>query len=146
MLGMKFDSLDQVEEFLMECDGKAPASWVGADEPHTAAWWAVDLALLDCFGHAFQKPARLGALSSFPDSLKYSPVLSAESGFDFLTTLMKVRLYGFRQVKLKLGGKNDLRLGRLVRCVLGGHIEIRADANLGWSVCQNAAREDPVLT
>ena len=126
--------MQQVKSFLVECDGKAPKNWACTNEPQTAAWCAVDLALLDCFGHAFQEPIRLGPLSSFPHNVKYSPVLSAESGFDFLKTLVKIRLYGFRQVKLKLGGENDLRLGRLARRVLGRHIHIRADANMAWSV------------
>jgi len=134
LLGMQFNSLQQVKSFLVECDGKAPKNWVNANEPQTAAWCAVDLALLDCFGRAFQEPVHLGALSSFPESVKYSPVVSAESGFDFLKTLVKIRLYGFRQVKLKLGGGNDLRLGRLARRVLGRHTQIRADANMAWSV------------
>jgi muconate cycloisomerase len=134
MLGMKFGSLEEVEAFLMECDGKAPEGWVGANDPQTAAWCAVDLALLDCFGRAFRQPVRLGQSAKFPDNVKYSPVLSAESGFNFLKTLMKVRLYGFRQVKLKLGGENDLPLGQLARRVLGSRIHIRADANMAWSV------------
>jgi L-Ala-D/L-Glu epimerase len=143
LLGMQFNSLQQVKSFLAECDGKAPKNWVNANEPQTAAWCAVDLALLDCFGRAFQEPVRLGALSSFPDNVKYSPVLSAESGFDFLKTLVKIRLYGFRQVKLKLGGENDLRLARLARRVLGRHINMRADANMAWSVegALNAMRD-----
>jgi L-Ala-D/L-Glu epimerase len=134
LLGMQFHSLQEVKSFLAECDGKAPKNWANANEPQTAAWCAVDLALLDCFGRAFQEPVRLGPLSSFPDNVKYSPVLSAESGFEFLKTLVKIRLYGFPQIKLKLGGENDLRLARLARRVLGRHIHIRADANMAWSV------------
>lgn len=134
MLGMKFNSLEQVKAFLIECDGKAPENWISANEPQTAAWCAVDLALLDCFGHALQEPVRLGQSARFPDNVKYSPVLSAEYGFDFMKTLIKVRLYGFRQVKLKLGRGNGNRLGRLARRVLGRHVDIRADANMAWSV------------
>ncbi|MGH7795181.1 MAG: mandelate racemase/muconate lactonizing enzyme family protein [Candidatus Binatia bacterium] len=136
MLGMKFRSFEEVEAFLMECDGKAPESWVSANEPQTAAWCAVDLALLDCLGRAFQQPVRLGPAPSakFPDNVKYSPVVSAESGFGFIKTLIKVRFYGFRQVKLKLDGENDPRVGRLARRVLGSRIDIRADANMAWNV------------
>jgi muconate cycloisomerase len=131
---MKFGSLEEVKAFLIECDGKAPKKWSSATEPQTAAWCAVDLALLDCFGHALQEPVRLGRLARFPDSVRYSPVLSAESGFEFLKTLIKVRLYGFRQAKLKLGAGNYNHLGRLTRRVLGRHVDIRADANMAWSV------------
>ncbi|HEU4342241.1 MAG TPA: enolase C-terminal domain-like protein [Candidatus Binatia bacterium] len=134
MLGMKFNSLDQVKAFLIECDGKAPEKWGSATGPQTAAWCAVDLALLDCFGHALQEPVRLGDGDRFPDNVKYSPVLSAESGFEFLKTLIKIRLYGFRQVKLKLGGGADTHLGYLARRVLGKNVDIRTDANMAWSV------------
>jgi muconate cycloisomerase len=134
MLGMKFGSLEEIEAFLMECDGKAPEGWVSGNEPQTAAWCAVDLALLDCFGRAFQQPVRLGPARKFPDNVKYSPVLSGESGLDFLKTLVKVRLYGFRHVKLKLNGDDDLRVVRLARRVLGRRIDIRADANMAWNV------------
>jgi muconate cycloisomerase len=134
MLGMKFGSLEEVKAFLIKCDGKAPEIWVSANEPQTAAWCAIDLALLDCFGHAFQESVRLGPSAKFHDNIKYSPVLSAESGFEFLKTLIKVRLYGFRQVKLKLGGGKDTDLARLTRRLLGKHVDIRADANMAWSV------------
>jgi L-Ala-D/L-Glu epimerase len=140
---MEFTSLAEVEAFLTDCDGKAPKNWNSANEPQTAAWCAVDLALLDCFGRAFREPIRLGSFSKFPENVKYSPVLSAESGFDFLKTLVKIRIYGFRQVKLKLASKNDLRLARLARRVLGSRIDIRADANMAWSVegAQRAMRD-----
>jgi L-Ala-D/L-Glu epimerase len=134
LLGMKFTSLEEVKGFLVECDGKAPKEWGSANEPQTAAWCAVDLALLDCFGHALQEPVRLGRSAAFPGSVRYSPVLSAESGFKFLKTLIKLRLYGFRQVKLKLGGGNDTHLAGLTRRVLGRRVDMRADANMAWSV------------
>ena len=134
LLGMKFSSLEEVKTFLAECDGKAPEEWGNANEPQTAAWCAVDLALLDCIGHALQQPVLLAGSASFPGTVRYSPVLSAECGFDFFKTLIKVRLYGFRQVKLKLGGPNDTQLTRWARRVLGKHVDIRADANMAWSV------------
>jgi L-Ala-D/L-Glu epimerase len=134
MVGMEFSSLEEVKAFLVECDGKAPKNWVSTNELQTAAWCAVDLALLDCFGRALQEPVRLGPSARFPDSVRYSPVLSAEYGLEFLKTLIKVRLYGFRQIKLKVGGGNDTELARLTRRVLGKRIDIRADANMAWSV------------
>src|SRR5688500_5139552 len=75
MLGMQFSSLEQVKAFLSDCDGKAPDDWVSANEPQGAAWCAIDLALLDCFGHSLQEPVRLGPSASFPESVKYSPVV-----------------------------------------------------------------------
>jgi muconate cycloisomerase len=134
MLGMKFASLEEVKAFLIECDGKTPITWGCTNEPQTAAWCAIDLALLDCFGHAFGEPVRLGRSAAFPESVRYSAVISAESGFELFKTLIKVRLYGFRQVKLKLGAAHDTQLARFARRVLGRAADIRADANMAWTV------------
>jgi muconate cycloisomerase len=134
MLGMKFSTLGEVKAYLVECDGNPPSSWIDAQDAQTAAWCAVDLALLDCFGHVFREPVRLVPGNSFPKTVRYSPVLSGDPGLDYLKTLIKVRLYGFRQVKLKLGGAHDVRLASLARRVLGKRVDIRADANMAWSV------------
>ena len=136
MLGMEFKSLQEVKTFLTRCDGKAPEDWVNPDQPQTAAWCAVDLALLDSFGRAFQEPVQLGSSGRFPNNVRYSPVISADSGLHFLKTLLKIRLYGFRQVKLKLEGENNNSAGRFARRVLGRRVDIRADANMAWDVEQ----------
>lgn len=136
MLGMEFKSLQEVKTFLTRCDGKAPVDWVNPDQPQTAAWCAVDLAFLDSFGRAFQEPVQLGSSGRFPNNVRYSPVISADSGLNFLKTLLKIRLYGFRQVKLKLEGENDNSAGRFARRVLGRRVDIRADANMAWDVEQ----------
>jgi muconate cycloisomerase len=49
-----------------------------------------------------------------------------------------MRLYGFRCVKLKLGGANDVRACRLARAVLGKNCDIRVDVNMGWSTTEAA--------
>lgn len=136
MLGMEFKSLQEVKTFLTRCDGKAPEDWVNPDQPQTAAWCAVDLALLDSFGRAFQEPVQLGSSGRFPNNVRYSPVISADSGLNFLMTLLKIRLYGFRQVKLKVEGDNGSSAGRFARRVLGRRVDIRADANMAWDVEQ----------
>lgn len=136
MLGMEFKSLQEVKTFLTRCDGKAPENWVNPDQPQTAAWCAVDLALLDSFGRAFQESVQLGSSGRFPNNVRYSPVISAGSGLNFLMTLLKIRLYGFRQVKLKVEGDNGSSAGRFARRVLGRRVDIRADANMAWDVEQ----------
>ena len=49
-----FASFEEVLTFLRQCDGKAPPDWVPPHIRQTAAWAAVDLALLDAFGREFQ--------------------------------------------------------------------------------------------
>ena len=46
LIGQRFGSVEEVEAFLRQCDGQSPG-WVSPDTPQTAAWCAVDLALLD---------------------------------------------------------------------------------------------------
>lgn len=134
LLGRDFSSMEEVIAFLEECDGKAPRAWVDADLPQAAAWCAVDLALLDTFGRVFEEPVRLAGGGDLPPALRYSPVVSAGRGAAHAAMLLRIRLYGIRQVKLKVGrdaGGGDLRVARWV---LGSGCDIRVDANMAWSV------------
>ena len=47
LVGKEFDSVEHLKAFLSQNNGKAPAEWVAPTQPQTAAWAAVDLALLD---------------------------------------------------------------------------------------------------
>ncbi len=129
LVGREFGSLAEVEAFLAECDGKAPADLVLADEPQTAAWCAVDLSLLDAFGRVFGEPVRLEGGAAFPAAVRYSPVISTDAD---LTTLLKIRLAGIRQVKLKVEADGSIEAARRVRRWLGRGCDIRADANMAW--------------
>jgi muconate cycloisomerase len=134
-----FDSFNHLITFLTECNGKAPGEWVSPATPQCAAWAAVDLALLDAFGHEFNQPVRLNENRKPDPDFRYSVVFSAEKGFKFLRNLLIARLYGFRQVKLKVDTTTAVDTGRLARRILGKRRDIRADANMAWDVSQ--ARE-----
>ncbi len=134
LVGRRFESLEAVKSFLAEADGKAPPGWVPPDTPQTAAWAAVDLALLDGFGKAFGEPVRLRADNSLPPGFRYSVVFSAASGFDAVKSLLKMRLYGFRQAKLKIEKGSDVETARLARRLLGPGCDLRVDANMAWTV------------
>ncbi len=136
LIGKRFDSLDEVKGFLRQCDGHAPEGWVEANRPHSAAWGAIDLALLDSFGRAFDQPVRLDGASQPPSRFRYSAVLSAEAGWKFLKLLAMVRLFGFSQVKLKVEADGYVGPARMARRMLGRGCEIRADANMAWTVEQ----------
>ena len=71
VLERRFDSMEDVEAFLQQCDGQTPG-WVAADVPQTAAWCAVDLALLDAFGKAFGVRALSDAPAVLPETFHYS--------------------------------------------------------------------------
>jgi muconate cycloisomerase len=134
LLGRQFASLDEVKSFLHTCNGKAPAEWVPPATPQTAAWAAVDLALLDAFGRSFGEPVRLGPSSSLPPGLRYSIVASAAYGFKAVKSFLLYRLYGFRQMKLKIESGDPEQPARFARRIMGGGCDIRADVNMAWDV------------
>ena len=53
LVGRKFECFAELRSFLEKCDGVAPPEWVDPGTPQSAAWCAVDLALLDAFGKHF---------------------------------------------------------------------------------------------
>lgn len=137
VLGIGFASFEEVRDFLVQCDGKAPTAWVDARTRQTAAWCAVDLALLDTFGRAFgidlgRGLGRCNGSGAWPEDLRYSLVLSDDPGRRRLTTLLKARLYGIRNVKLKMSGQSPAGI-RLARRVLGARARLRLDANMAWT-------------
>jgi len=72
LVGRSFSSLEDVERFLGQCDGTTPG-WVPASRPQTAAWSAVDLALLDTFGREFGQAVLARAEQVFPQGLRSPP-------------------------------------------------------------------------
>ncbi len=136
LIGKDFDSVEHLKTFLIRCNGKAPEEWVAPAQPQTAAWAAVDLALLDAFGHAFDEPIRLSDHPGLDPKFKYSVVFSAEKGFKAFKTLVKIRLYGFRQAKLKIEKDTAIDTARLARQILGRKCDIRIDANMAWDISQ----------
>ena len=70
-------------------------------------------------------------------SARFLPTLVAPfaSGPALAAMLLFFRLYGFRDVKLKLGrgAAQDVAAVRLARQILGPDVELRADANCAWS-------------
>jgi muconate cycloisomerase len=130
LVGMEFDTMEEVRRFLEECDGKAP--WLDSRTPQSAAWCAVDLALLDVFGRALGEPVRL--VNAHWDRFRYSGVVSAETRSKLLISLIKLKLYGIDQVKLKVDDKDVLPCARLARLVMGRKGVVRVDANMAWDV------------
>ncbi len=135
LIGHRFDSMKDVETFLHQCDGKSPG-WVSPETPQTAAWCAVDLALLDAFGKEFRTHVLSEAPSELPADFRYSGALSSDKGLKLVKSALKQRVFGIRQIKLKIDGVNDLQALRLLRWVLGRKVELRVDANMAWDVEQ----------
>lgn len=142
LVGRPFASFEQLQAFLADCDGKAPHDWVPPGTPQTAAWCVVDLALLDAFGRSFDRnldaayrAARDPTGAPWPRRLGFSAVVSSDMGWRTTATLLKVRLYGIRDVKVKVAG-GSLRGVRLARRILGRAAHLRIDGNMGWTFDQ----------
>ena len=124
------------KNFFNKCNGKAPKEWVSPAKPQTAAWAAVDLALLDAFGHEYNEPIRLADHRGIEPKFRYSPVVSTCRGLKAFKSFAKVRLYGFRQVKLKIEEDYTEETLRFDRRLLGKKCDIRVDVNMAWDVPQ----------
>lgn len=136
LLGRDFESLDQVESFLVDCDGQTPG-WVGPERPQTAAWSAVDLALLDTFGRERREPVLPSTEGGLQVRARYSGVLSAEGGLRLWKTCLRMRLFGLRSVKLKVDRNPDFTAIATARRLLGAGA-LRVDANMAWSADEAA--------
>jgi muconate cycloisomerase len=120
----------------------APVPGDDRDCQGNAARCALELALLDAYGKRFGEPLSAATRLAAPDLFEPRPwvrysgaITSASSGFKVRFAGLRMWLYGFRQVKVKVGiaGHDDeLRLRRLRRR-LGRRIDIRVDANEAWS-------------
>lgn len=138
LIGKEFRSLDEVNRFLNVCDGKAPSDWVSPQTPHTAAWCAVDLALLDSFSREFKEPLFAPQeYDNFKKTAIYSAVISSEKS---VLSLLKMRLFSISQVKLKVESNTDLDTVKRVRRFLGKSCDIRLDANMAWDEAQTLAK------
>ena len=131
LLELSFSTFEETVSFLGSCRGNPPQQWHDNREPAKAAWSAIDLALLDAFGRAFEVPVRFAG-SEERAVCPYSAVISSGRLVSLTRTLIKSRLFGMKSVKLKLTGKSDLMRARICRAVLGNDAAIRVDGNMGW--------------
>jgi muconate cycloisomerase len=140
LVRLAFESLAEVEDFLTRCDGRAPRTWVEPGTPHGAAWCAVDLALLDAFGRAFGRRPLEARAAAQPPGFRYSGMLSADRGASLARKALQQRLYGLRQIKLKVSRRTSDELVYWTRWLCGQKCDLRVDANMGWTLAEARAR------
>ncbi len=105
-----------------------------------AARCAVELALLDAYGKHFKQPlsdvTRLAtpALYQPRDRVQYSGAIMSTRGMKLRFTAWKYRIFGFHQLKVKVGiaGQDDAERLAIIRRRMG-KVDLRVDANEAWS-------------
>ena len=119
----------------------------------TAARAGLELALLDAYSRYFGTPISeaVGWLGvpgyGSPGSVKrvrYSGVLSGDDPGKLARSVRKMRWYGLRDFKLKVGYEDDVSRVRTVASALGGTLNrtttLRLDANGAWGLEEAIAR------
>jgi muconate cycloisomerase len=113
-----------------------------------AARCAVELALLDAAGRHFSKPLSAVTQMLSPDlfapkeTVRYSGAITSARGLKARVAAWAMRLYGFRQLKVKVGinGYDDPARLRVIRRIVGPKMDLRVDANEAWSADEAAER------
>ena len=106
-----------------------------------AARCAVELAVLDAFGRSFGEPlmnvTKLAAPDLFEprEEVRYSGAITKAKSWKAAVYPLVMRLFGFRQLKVKVGipGYDDVKRLRSARRWSGRKTDIRIDANEAWT-------------
>jgi muconate cycloisomerase len=113
-----------------------------------AARCAAELALLDAYGKHFGEPLSAATRLAAPelyrplDRVRYSGIITSACGLKLRLAAWKMRFYGFRQLKVKVGipGYDDPGRLRVLRAKLGRRADLRVDANEAWSPAEAVER------
>jgi muconate cycloisomerase len=114
-----------------------------------AARCALELALLDAYGKQFSQP--LAAVTKILTPNLYEPrlwvrysgvILSANTRFKIRLAALRVRVWRFPDVKVKVGipGQDDVYRLQNIRLRLGWKKDLRVDANEAWARAEAADR------
>jgi muconate cycloisomerase len=113
-----------------------------------AARCALELAVLEAAGRHAGRP--LSAVTQLltpdifepKDSVRYSGAIMSARGLKARLSAWAMRLYGFRQLKVKVGieGHDDSGRLRVIRSIVGKSMGLRIDANEAWTPDEAAER------
>jgi L-alanine-DL-glutamate epimerase-like enolase superfamily enzyme len=113
-----------------------------------AARCALELALLDAYGKYFGEPLATVTKLLAPELhhprpvVRYSGAITSARGWKARAAALMMRLYGFRQLKVKVGiaGYDDVQRLRVIRRRVGSRMELRIDANEAWPAAEAVQR------
>jgi muconate cycloisomerase len=139
------------DEVIDLCDSLKLAG--AKDDPRgcsaNAARCAVELSILDAFGRSFGEPVSevtrwftpAETVYQTSRSVRYSGAVTASSPRKERISALKMRIYGFRDCKVKVGiGDNEAERMAMIRRWLGWRAVIRIDANEAWSPEETVAK------
>lgn len=92
----------------------------------------VELALLDLAGRAFKCSVSSALGKALVNNLRYSAAIGSLPPFRAGISALKFKLYGFKDIKIKVGDDKDVGRLKAVRALGGGDIDLRLDANCAW--------------
>ncbi len=121
-----------------------------------AARCALELSLLDAYARHFGTSvteairffdATRDMRTAAPSPVRYSGAITAESAKKERISAWKMRIYGFAQMKIKVGvaGQNDPARLATLRRILGRSMDIRLDANEAWHADEVVQKVRPLL-
>lgn len=133
LLGHELSSPDSVNDTLEAVRHSSATINDGAVD--TAAWCALELALLDAAGKHFHRSAASWLGPNRTPIIQYSAVIPFTKPRRLAAVALLIRLAGMRHVKVKVGNDldADLRALSLLRRILGPDVDIRVDANCAWT-------------
>jgi muconate cycloisomerase len=153
-IGVEFDTLQQVVEACARLEPAITAA-PARDCSGNPVRCAVELSLLDAAcrvaGAPLAEITRLlpeaAAIASRQTSVRYSAALTPSTPARDWINAWKLKFYGFRQCKLKVGVErcNDAALLRMARRVLGRACDLRIDANEAWHCGQLEEKLAPLM-
>ena len=116
---------------------------------------ALELAMLDAacrmeaitIGDFIQEHPAVADVTSPRDEVFYSGAVTSMTPGSQWISAIKMRLFAFRQIKVKVGtvGITDADLLRRVRRIVGAAVDLRLDANEAWHCDEVAARVAPLI-
>jgi len=116
---------------------------------------ALELAILDAACHAdqislgdfiLQHPAAI-SFAKPCDAVFYSGAVTSMTPRGQWISALRMKLFAFRQVKIKVGadGISDIDLLRRVRRIVGRNVDLRLDANEAWHCDEVASKISPLM-
>jgi muconate cycloisomerase len=129
-------ALEMIEQFR-----PAPVEGDDRDCQGNAARCAVELALLDAYGRSFGEPLShvtkhlAPDLYGFQSEIQYSGAITSAKGFKAKLAAWKMWIFGFKQLKIKVGieGYDDVSRLKSIRKRVGKKMDLRIDANEAWT-------------